>query len=120
MDQFNAVGRVVEFIHAEDLVEHQAYELILIARKKTKFGNALAVTIKYDERVGQMFLPKRYNDASDEVLKKMNTSSFKLGLVFLGMKNQCQEFVFVNIKNYNPPAGITPTQEFMEEQAVEF
>ena len=24
-------------------------------------------------------------------------------LVYLGLKNQCQEFTFVNIKNYNPP-----------------
>ena len=63
----------------------------------------MAVTFKYDDRMGQMFLPKRYNDASDEVLKKMNASVFKLGLVYLGLKNQCQEFTFVNIKNYNPP-----------------
>ena len=91
----------MEFLRTSDLEVGVAYEVKNMSKAKTKYGHSLVATIQVNARVGKIFLPKRFfSDTSDDEIKKMNQSPFKVGLVFLGVKNTCNNFHFVNFRNY--------------------
>lgn len=61
------MGAVKSFLKLKDLEEGKSYKILRVKKIKTKYGDAITVTLKE----GILILPSRFNEVDHIALKKM-------------------------------------------------
>jgi hypothetical protein len=81
-------------LSVKELALGRPYTIMNVARKSTKFGNTLLVTLQDGEDILSIFLPKRYVCAfTDEDIKNINDKVIKYTVIYNGVNDTDKSYM---------------------------
>lgn len=100
--QLNKINKLTqEIAHITVLKIGLAYEILELHRIKTKYGDTLVAALKIVGYSGEdppirVFLPKRFNELSDDAIASYNESTTKPAcMIYRGLINRRHEIDFL-------------------------
>jgi len=82
-------------VNISSLVMNKLYPIVRAKRINTKFGTTVLLSIRdSDEKIVQIFLPKRYSYVvSDDDMEKINSEAVYLNLVYKGICDASKSYL---------------------------
>lgn len=108
---------------SKDLIENKEYHLIEMYKSETMYGTALIALIKFNDRVGKIYMPEQFKKGlTDSDVRRIN--SVKHSLIYLGplgsssRYNLKERFGFENQTSYHDEIKVSKSMDYRENSEI--